>query len=349
MSSLPKDMSLTVKELARLLDCPVVGDGETIIRGVASLEKAGEGDLVFFSQNKFRKQLEETKASAAIVPLEEGYDRIPVLKSPNPHLTFIKAIEVFYRPFRIQAGVHPSADVSASAKIESGVAIGAMSYIGEEAEIGSGTVIFPLAAVFPRVRIGKNCVVYSHVSIREDTRIGDRVIIHNGAVIGSDGFGSIKTEDGTYRKIPQIGRVVIEADVEIGANTAIDRAALGETTIKKGTKVDNLVQIAHNVEVGPNAILAGQTGIAGSVKIGKNVITGGQVGISDHVEIGDGVIAAAKSGITKSIPAGSFVAGSPHVDIRDWRKIWVLLPQLYDYVKEIKDLKKRIEELERHK
>jgi UDP-3-O-[3-hydroxymyristoyl] glucosamine N-acyltransferase len=223
MLSHHKDFSLTVKELARLLDCPYEGDGEIKIRGASSLEKAREGDLVFLSQNKYRKQLEETAASAAIIPLEEDFRRIPVLKSSNPHLAFIKAIEIFYKPFRIPAGIHPTADVSPSAKIGLGVAIGAMSYIGEDTEIGSGTVIFPLAAVFPRVRIGENCVVYSHVSIREDTQIGDRVIIHNGAVIGSDGFGYIKTGDGAYKKIPQIGRVVIEDDVEIGANTAIDR------------------------------------------------------------------------------------------------------------------------------
>jgi UDP-3-O-[3-hydroxymyristoyl] glucosamine N-acyltransferase len=216
-------------------------------------------------------------------------------------------------------------------------------------EIGQGTVIYPLVVIYPRVRIGENCLIYSHVSIREDTVIGNRVILHNGSVVGSDGFGYEKLEAGSYLKIPQVGRVVIEDDVEVGANATIDRAALDETVVRKGTKIDNLVQVAHNVEIGENSILAALTGIAGSSKVGKNVILGGQVGVSDHVQIGDNVIAAAKSGITKSIPAGSFVSGSPHLDIRDWRKIWVLLPQLYDYVKEIKDLKKRVEELEKNK
>jgi UDP-3-O-[3-hydroxymyristoyl] glucosamine N-acyltransferase len=189
-------------------------------------------------------------------------------------------------------------------------------------------------------------LLHPHVSTRERTVIGNRVIIHNGAVIGSDGFGYIQNKRKSHIKIPQKGIVVLEDDVEIGANTTIDRASLGKTIIRKGTKVDNLVQIAHNVDIGSDAILAAQTGIAGSSKIGKKVIAGGQVGISDHVEIGDNVIMAAKSGVTKSIPANSIVSGSPHLDIREWRKAWVSIPQLYDLLKEIKKLKKKIEKLE---
>ncbi len=347
MSPRPHEICLTVKELARLLGCPFEGDGETSIRGVASLERAQQGDLVFLSQKKFRAQLEATQASAAIIPQDEDFGKIPVLKSARPHLTFIKAVEIFYQPFRMPAGIHPTADISPSAKIGDDVAVGPLTYIGDDVQIGQGTVIYPLVVIYPRVRIGENCLIYSHVSIREDTVIGNRVILHNGVVVGSDGFGYEKLEEGRYLKIPQVGRVVIEDDVEVGANATIDRAALDETVVRKGTKIDNLVQVAHNVEIGENSILAALTGIAGSSKVGKNVIMGGQVGVSDHVQIGDNVIAAAKSGITKSIPAGSFVSGSPHLDIRDWRKIWVLLPQLYDYVKEIKALRKRVEELEK--
>ena len=199
------------------------------------------------------------------------------------------------------------------------------------------------------MKIGREVVIHSHVSIREEIQIGNRVIIHNGAVIGSDGFGYLQDKNRSHIKIPQIGRVIIEDDVEVGANTAIDRATLGETIIKKGTKIDNLVQIAHNVEIGPHSILAGQVGIAGSTKIGKNVIMGGQVGVGDHIKIEDRVIIAAKSGVTKDIPADSIVAGYPHMDIKDWRKSRALLPQLYDLSKEIKRLKKKIEELEQKK
>ncbi|MBM3284957.1 MAG: UDP-3-O-(3-hydroxymyristoyl)glucosamine N-acyltransferase, partial [Candidatus Aminicenantes bacterium] len=204
-----------------------------------------------------------------------------------------------------------------------------------------------LVAVYPRVRIGKRAVLHSHVSIREGVQIGNRVIIHNGAVIGSDGFGYVKREDGSYRKIPQKGTVVIEDDVEIGASTAVDRAALGKTIIRRGAKIDNLVQVAHNVDIGENAVLAGQAGIAGSSRVGKNAILGGQAGVADHVNIGDNVIIAAQSGVHKDIPAGAIVAGTPHLDIKESAKIWALLPQLYDFVKDMKRLKARLEDLEK--
>jgi len=338
---------LTVKELAERLGCPFEGDGERKIFGVSSLEKAREGDLVFLAQPKFRNLLEATKASAAIVPAGETLRGIPVIFSDNPHLTFVKAVDFFFKPYRLNPGIHPSAQVSPSAVLGKNVAVGALTFIGDDVEIGEGSVIFPLVSIYPRVKIGAQTVLHSHVSIREDVKIGSRVIIHNGAVIGSDGFGYIQTADGSHQKIPQKGTVIIEDNVEIGANTAVDRAALGETIIRKGAKIDNLVQVAHNVEVGENTILAGQTGLAGSVKIGKSVVMAGQVGVADHVNIGDRVIIAAQSGVTKDIPAGSFVAGSPHMDIRDWRKVWVLLPQLHDFIKDVKKLKARVEELEK--
>jgi UDP-3-O-[3-hydroxymyristoyl] glucosamine N-acyltransferase len=338
---------LTVRELAQLLGCPFEGAGETRICGVSSLEQGREGDLVFFSEPRLRRQLEETGASAAIVPPGESFRRIPVLISENPHLSFIRAVEVFFHPYRPQPGIHPSAQISPSAKIGQDAAIGALCVIGDDVEVGDGTIIFPLVAIYPRVKIGKQAVIHSLVSIREDVRVGDRVIIHNGVVVGSDGFGYLELADGSRRKIPQKGTVVIEDDVEIGANTAIDRAALGETVIRRGVKIDNLVQIAHNVEIGENAVLAGQTGIAGSSKIGRGAILGGQVGVADHVAIGDKVIAAAKTGVTKDVPAGAFIAGTPHLDVRDWRKVWVLLPQLYDFMKDMKKLRAKVEELEK--
>jgi UDP-3-O-[3-hydroxymyristoyl] glucosamine N-acyltransferase len=338
---------LTVKELAALLGCAFEGDGEKKICGVSSLDRAGEGDLVFLARPKLRKLLEETRAGAAIVPPDETFRRIAVLFSPNPYLTFIKAVDFFFKPYRLEPGVHPSAQVSPSARLAENVAIGALTYIGDDVDIGEGTVIFPLVCVYPRVKIGAATVIHANVSIREDVRIGSGVIIHNGAVIGSDGFGYVDTGGGKRAKIPQKGTVIIEDDVEIGANTAVDRAALGETIIRKGAKIDNLVQVAHNVEVGENAVLAGQTGIAGSTKIGKNVIMGGQVGVADHLQIGDQVIAAAKCGISGNVPPGSIVAGSPHLDIREWRKVSVLLPQLHSFIKDVKRLKTRVEDLEK--
>ena len=340
-------MKLTVEELAQRLNCPYEGDGSVLITGVAGLEKAVKGDLVFLAQPKHREHLEKTGASAAIIPPGEIFDRIPVLRADNPHLVFIRATEIFHRPLRPEAGIHPTAAVSPSAKIGENVSIGAYSVVGDEVEIGEGTVIFPLVTIYPRATIGAGTVIHSNAAIREGARIGSRVIIHNGVVIGADGFGYVRDKDGRHIKIPQIGTVVIEDDVEIGANSTIDRGGLGETIVRKGAKIDNLVMVAHNVEVGENAILAAQVGIAGSSKVGTNTILSGQVGIADHLEVGDNVIIAAKSGVTKDIPSGSFVSGSPHLDIRDWRKFWALAPQLYDIVKDFKKLKARIEELEK--
>lgn len=342
-----QSLRLTVKSLAQFLNCPFEGEGETEIRGVASLESAKKGELVFLSHPKHRNLLDQCGASAALIPTEVQYGRIPVLKSENPHLSFIQVIKRFYTPYLPKPEIHTSAFVSPSAKIGKNVSVGAFASIGDEVEIGAGAVIFPFVAIYPRARIGKETIIHSHVTIREEIQIGNHVIIHNGVVIGSDGFGFLRAKDLSYIKVPQVGTVIIEDDVEIGANSTIDRAALGRTIIKKGTKIDNLVQIAHNVEIGPNCILAGQVGISGSTKIGKNVIMGGQVGVVDHVKIEDNVIIAAQGGVSKDIPANSFVAGSPHMDIKDWRKTRVLLPLLYDLVKDIKRLKKKVEELEK--
>ena len=342
-----QSIPIQVSSLAKLLGCPYKGKGTTWISGVSSLKEAEEGDLVFMAHRKFRSQLEQTKASAAIIPADETFDRIPVIKSKNPQFSFIQAVEYFFKPHKPAPGIHPQAYVSPSAKLGKDVSIGAFAFIGDDVEIGSRTAIFPFVAMYPRIKVGRDCIIHSHVSIREDTIIGNRVIIHNGAVIGSDGFGYIQDKRKAHIKIPQKGIVVIQDNVEIGANTTIDRASLGKTIIHKGTKIDNLVQVAHNVEIASDVILAAQTGVAGSSKIGKKVIAGGQVGIADHVEIGDNVILAAKCGVTKSIPANAMVAGIPHLDIRDWRKAWVSIPQLYDLLKEVKKLKKKIESLEK--
>lgn len=332
---------LTIRELAQKLNCPYEGNGETKIWGVSSLELAREGDLVFLTHRKFRGLLEETKASAVILQPQEKFERLPVIRSENPHLTFIRAVEFFWKPYRPEPGIHPSAMISPSAKIGKGVSIGPLAYIGEDVEIGARSIIFPLVAIYPRVKIGEDAVIHSHVSIREEVQIGSRVIIHNGVVIGSDGFGYLRSPDGSHIKIPQKGTVVIEDDVEIGANTAIDRAALGETRIRRGTKIDNLVQIAHNVEIGEHSILAGQTGIAGSTRLGKNVITAGQVGIADHITIGDNVTIMAQAGVMKDIPANSVVVGSPHMEVREFFKVMASLPHLYDLVKDVKQLDRK--------
>jgi UDP-3-O-[3-hydroxymyristoyl] glucosamine N-acyltransferase len=345
-SSESKHREFTVAEIARYLNCPFQGEGSTVIRDAASLEDAEKGTIVFCTQKKYWHLLENTKASAAIIHPDHEFSRIPVLRSENPQLSFIRVTGLFFKPYRPEPGIHNQAYISPSAKIGKNVSIGAFSIIGDETEIDDGTVIFPLVSVYPRVKMGKKCIIHSHVSLREDVLIGDKVILHNGVVVGSYGFGYLQAQDKSRIKIPQRGTVVIEDDVEIGANTAIDRATLGKTIVRKGTKIDNLVQIAHNVEIGENSILVSQTGIAGSTKIGKNVILSGQVGITDHVTVGDNVVVAAKSGITKSIPPGSMVAGAPHFEIKEWRKVWASIPQLYELIREVRRLKKQIKRLE---
>jgi len=346
-SAAPRPAGLTVEDLARRLGCRFEGDGSRFITGVAGLDNARSGDLVFLAAPKLRKFLESSPAAAAIVPPGETFRGMPVILSETPHLTFIRAVELFFQPYRPTPGIHSTAVVSPAAKLGRGVAVGALTVIGDGVEIGDGTVLFALVSVYPRVKIGRDCVIHSQVTIREDVRLGSRVILHSGTVIGADGFGYLKLEDGTHKKIPQTGTVVIEDDVEIGANSAVDRAALGETVIRRGAKIDNLVQVAHNVEIGENAILAGQVGIAGSSRIGKNAVLAGQVGVADHLSVGDDVVAIAQTGIAHDVPAGAVVAGTPQLDVRDWRKASVLLPQLYDLVKDVKRLKARVEELEK--
>jgi len=340
-------MGLTVRELAERLGYPYEGDGSVALRGVAGLEKAGPGDLVFLAHPKYREALEKSAASAAILPACDHFPKIPVILADNPRLAFARATEILSPAYRPAPGVHPTAIVAPSAKIGRGVSVGALCVVGEEVEIGDGAILFPLVTVYPQARIGADTIIHSGCCLREGVRLGNRVILHNGVVIGADGFAYIRRDDGAQMKIPQVGTVVIEDDVEIGANSTVDRAALGETIVRRGAKIDNLVMVAHNVEIGENAILAAQAGIAGSSKVGRQSILSGQVGIADHIEVGDNVIIAAKSGVTKKIPSGSFVSGSPHLDIRDWRKFWALAPQLYDIVKDFKKLKVRVDELEK--
>lgn len=338
---------LTVKDLAGRLGCPFEGDGSVRIAGVASLEGAGPGDLVFLGHPKHRAALEASRASAAVLPPGEAGLSIPVIRAGDPPLAFARAIGIFYEPYRPAPGIHPLAFVAASARLGAGVSVGPFAYVGDDVAIGAGTVIHPLASIYPGARIGERTVIHSHVSIREGVTVGNNVIIHNGTVIGADGFRYVKGPDGRHIKIPQVGTVIIEDDVEIGANTAIDRAGLDATIIRKGVKIDDLVMVGHNVEVGENAILVAQVGISGSSKVGRDAILSGQVGIADHVTVGDGAIAAAKSGVTKNIPAGTMVSGSPHLEIHEWRKFWATAPRLYDLVKEVKRLRARVEELEK--
>jgi UDP-3-O-[3-hydroxymyristoyl] glucosamine N-acyltransferase len=339
---------LKLKEIAAQLDCRLEGDGEIEISRVAGVERAEPGDLTFIANAKYYSQLSSTRASAVILDEKAAAEAAPcaVLRSPHPYLAFARALGLFGEDRAPVSGVDPSALVAGDATLGADVSIGAFVVIGAGATVGDRTVVYPHAVIGPGVRIGSDCVVHAHVSIRERVRIGDRVVLHDGAVIGSDGFGFVTLADGTHLKIPQHADVVIEDDVEIGANSAVDRPAVGETRIGAGTKIDNLVQIAHGVTVGRRALFAAQVGIAGSTTVEDDVVLAGQVGISGHIRIGKGTVVTAQSGVPNSVEPGSVISGYPALARREWQKSSAVFRQLPTLKKRVAELEQRIAELE---
>jgi UDP-3-O-[3-hydroxymyristoyl] glucosamine N-acyltransferase len=332
---------MKLEELARRLGCELRGDGQVEIVGVAPIESAGPGDLTFVGNPRYTRFLASTKAGAVIV--EPGVEELPypTLRTRNPHLAFAQAVEAFHRPIASVPGVHPTAVVAASAQIGPGASIGPYAIIGEHAVIGADARIGPLVVIYPEAVIGDRFTAYAHVTIRERVRIGHDVIVHSGAVIGSDGFGYVAGADGQILKMAQIGDVILEDHVEIGANATIDRAAVGSTVIRRAAKIDNLVMIGHGCEVGESSMLAGQVGLAGSTRVGRGVLMGGQAGAAGHLTIGDGAQIAASAGVTNSVDAGATVAGYPAIDVRLWRRFaaaWTRLPELLRRVKRLERL-----------
>jgi UDP-3-O-[3-hydroxymyristoyl] glucosamine N-acyltransferase len=337
---------LTLHELAKRLGCRLEGDGSIVVERVATLEQAGPGDVSFLANRKYASQVATTRASALIVADDAASAPCAMLRAADPYLAFAAAVALLAPDDRPASGVAASAQIAADAVLGSGVHIGALVSIGAGAVIGARTIVHPHVVIYPGVAIGDDCVIHSHVSIRERCRIGHRVIVQNGAVIGSDGFGFAPRPDGTCQKIPQVAPVVIEDDVEIGANTTIDRPAVGETRIGAGTKIDNLVQVAHGVHVGRNVMLAAQVGIAGSTTIGDSTVLGGQVGVSGHLRIGKGTRATAQTGIPNSLPDESFVSGYPAIDNRDWLKSSAVFRRLPDMRRAVSDLDRRLSDIE---
>ena len=347
---------MKVKEIASLLHGNVVGDGEIEIARVAKIEEAGDGDITFLSNPKYEKYLETTGASAIIISrdlderkLNGKRGRIAFVKVDDPYLSFLQILETFQPSTGLElSGIHPSAIIASSSALGPGVALGAHVVIGERADVGKNSKISHGSIIGEDVKLGREVLIYPNVTVREKCRVGDRVVIHSGTIIGSDGFGFVLQEDGTYKKIPQLGVVVIEVDVEIGANCTIDRATLGETRIERGVKLDNLVHIAHNVRIGENTVIAAQTGISGSTRVGKNVIMGGQVGIAGHIEIADNVTIMGQSGVTKSLPKpGAKYFGYPAKEQRNAFHLEGALRQLPEMLEEIKRIRERLERLER--
>ncbi len=335
-------------DLAATLDCALEGDGDVDIQRVSGIQDAGPGDITFVANPKYEKLLATTTASAVI--LKRGGAEHPVRRSPgeagcailradDPYLAFGRAVRLFAPDWRPSAGVSPHAAVASGVQLGQDVSVGAFVAIEAGASVGDRTVIFPNVTIGRGTRIGSDCVIHSNVSIRERVIVGDRVILQNGVVVGGDGYGFVRLKDGTHEKIPQTALVVIEDDVELGANTTVDRPAVGETRIKAGTKIDNLVQIAHGVTVGRNVLMAAQVGVAGSTEVGDDVVFGGQVGVAGHITIGRGAIAVGKTGVTNSVEPGVMLGGYPGLEIREWRKTSLL-------VRRLPELKRRIEELE---
>ena len=338
---------LKLKEIAERLECRLEGDGEIEVERVAGIEEARAGDLTFFANPKYAAALRATQASAVILADRAEAAPCAMLRAANPYLAFARAMELFAPRVARPAGVHRLADVAPTAVVDPTASIAAFVSVGEGARIGARTVVYPHVTIGAGAAIGDDCVLHARVSIRERVSLGHRVVVQDGAVIGSDGFGFARRPDGTHHKIPQVGGVAVEDDVEIGANTAIDRPAVGETRIGAGTKIDNLVQIAHGVTIGRDVLLAAQVGIAGSSTLEDKVTLAGQVGVAGHLTVGKGVIATAQTGIPNSVDAGSFISGYPAIDNRDWLKSSAVFRRLPELKKIVADLQKRLDALER--
>lgn len=335
-------MELSLTEIAELVQGELEGAGTINIHGVAKIEDAGMGEITFISNPKYAKHIETTMASAVLVSKDFPGTTKPIIRTQNPYFAFLKVLKVFYPPREdLAAGIHPSAIIDQTTQIGSNIRIGANVVIDRNCKVGENVAIHPGVVIAPEVIIGSNTLIYANVVVREKVQIGNNVIIHCGTVIGSDGFGFAR-EGTQYHKIPQVGTVIIEDDVEIGANCTIDRATLGATILRRGVKLDNLIQVAHNVEIGENTVIAAQTGISGSTKIGKNVMIGGQVGFVGHIEIGDNTTIGAQSGVSKSLPANSVYFGYPARPIMQAKREEAALRKLPELLKKISNLETRL-------
>jgi UDP-3-O-[3-hydroxymyristoyl] glucosamine N-acyltransferase len=339
----------TLHDIAELVRGDLVGDAGMVIRRAAKIEEAASGDITFVANPKYARHLDTTGASAVIVSraLETVRRDVALVRVDDPYIAFLLVLERLTPAVELLApGVHASAVVDPSASLGRDVAIGAHAVIGRRCLLGEGTRIYPGVVLGDDVSIGARSLLYPNVVVREKCSIGADVIVHPGSVIGGDGFGFAPGPDGTYRKVPQLGTVIVEDSVEIGANCTIDRATLGETRICRGVKLDNLVHVAHNCVIGENTVIAAQTGISGSTKVGRNCVFGGQVGLVGHIEIGDRITIGAQAGVTKSFhEPGAKLWGTPTRDMQDVLRGDALLGQLPDIKAKIRELEKRLDDL----
>ena len=335
-----------LSEIATRLSCELEGDGSIEIRGVATLEAAVEGDLSFFTNSKYQNAAKQTKASAVLVALDSPQLNAALLRHDNPYLGFAKAIELFFKAPPLLPSIHRTALIDDTATIGEHVYVGPYTYVGERVVLGNGVQIHAGCVIHADAEIGDRTCIHSGSIVREGVIVGRNCVVQNNAVIGSDGFGYAKQSNGEWYRIAPAGKVYIEDDVEIGACTTIDRATLGETRIKRGSKIDNLVHIGHGCVVGTNNLICAQVGLAGSTSTGSGVVLTGQVGVVGHLRIGDGAIVTPQTGIANSVDAGSIVSGSPAIDHRNWLRSSVAFSKLPEVQRAVRGLEKRVATLE---
>jgi UDP-3-O-[3-hydroxymyristoyl] glucosamine N-acyltransferase len=333
-----------LEELADRIGCTLRGDGGVDVLRVAGIEDAGPEELTFLANPRYARLLATTRAAAVIVS-PDVETPIPSLLSPNPYLAFAQSAALLHPRPAPEPGVHASAQVDPTAVLAEDVHVGPLAVLGPRVRLGARTVVHAHVVLYADVEVGADCVLHSGVLVRERCRLGNRVVVQNGSVIGADGFGFARDESGRYVKIPHLGTVVVEDDVELGALTAVDRASLGVTRIGRGSKIDNLVQVGHSVSIGANTVMAAQVGIAGSTKIGDRVTLAGQVGVAGHLEIGDGAIATAQTGIPHSVEAGALVSGYPAIANRAWLKSSAVFARLPELKKRLRELESKLEKL----
>lgn len=339
--------SYQLGELAERLGCVVAGDPGIEIVGVSTIERAGPGELTFLANKTYAPKVKTTRAAAVIAAEPLSGTTAATLVSSNPYLDFARALELFYQPPKPAAGIHQTACIAPTAQVGANASIGAYAVVGERVRIGNNAVLHPHAVIYEGCDIGDDFTAHSHVSVREYTRIGNRVTLHNGVVIGGDGFGFAKDNGGRQYKIVQSGITVIEDDVEVQTLTSVDRATLGETRVKRGAKIDSLVQIGHACVVGEDNIICGQTGLAGSTVLEENVIMAGQTGSAGHVTIHKNAIVWAQAGVGHDVPAGAIVSGSPAFDSREWLRATTAFSRLPELLRNVRALERRVAELEK--
>lgn len=347
-------MEFTAEQIAGILSGDVVGNSEAKVTGLAKIEEGTPQSLSFLANPKYEEHIYTTESTICIVnrtfePSQDLPSTLTLVKVDDAHACFAKLLEVYDQMTKKQPKIEQPSFISENAKVGEGLYLGAFAYIGDGTKIGNNATIYPQAYIGENVTIGNNCTIHPGAKIYQECVLGDNVTIHSGTVIGADGFGFVPDERGVFSKIPQIGNVIIEDDVEIGSNTTIDRATLGSTFIRKGVKLDNLIQIAHNVDIGEHSAMAAQAGVAGSTKIGKHVMVGGQAGISGHIKIADQTKIVAQSGIPGSVKKPATLMGSPGIPIDDFKKSYFGFRKLPFILKKLQELEQTIKTLTKEK